>query len=308
MNIKGDDKVLEQDHLRCAHISDLHFSDLTWKFSHLLSKKWVGYFNLLFKRRKEYSTDHLTTWIDLLKTKKVSHVFISGDLTCITSKEELSRALDFVTSLKAAGFTVFVLPGNHDKYTKTVCKNKDFYQHFEKFFPSDFPYTLSRDGVAARRLNDTWWLVGLDTAVPTSLISSCGFFSTSQEDKLKELLNQIPKKDSILLLNHYPFFQNESPRKILKRGKALQNILSSHPNIRLYLHGHTHRHVIADLRASQLPIILDSGSITHERKSSWNLIDLKKEGCEVWPFFQGPAPGEWEAKPVASYTFTGRSS
>lgn len=294
--------------MRCAHISDLHFSDLRWRFSYLFSKKWVGYGNLLLKRHREYSSEYLPAFKDLLKQSNISHVFITGDLTSIIAKREIQAAERFISSLKQDGYTVFVLPGNHDKYTRQSTRQKEFYRHFENFFPSHLPYTLKEDGVAAYKLDTGWWAVGLDTAVPTSLVSSCGLFSKFQEEKLREVLEKIPKHDKILLLNHYPFFQNESPRKILKRGKALQSLLIQYPNIELYLHGHTHRHTLADLHASQLPIILDSGSLSHLSRSSWNLIELQENNVIIQPFFQGNAPGTWLAKAPSSYPLLRRSS
>ncbi|MFI0478727.1 MAG: hypothetical protein ACH349_06395, partial [Candidatus Rhabdochlamydia sp.] len=71
-----------------------------------------------------------------------------------------------------------------------------------------------------------------------------------------------------------------SPEKGLKRSEALCDLIKKFPQVNLYLHGHTHRHCIADLRQSGLPIILDSGSIIEKKTGSWNLIELHEK--EFW--------------------------
>jgi hypothetical protein len=83
------------------------------------------------------------------------------------------------------------------------------------------------------------------------------------------------------MLNHYPFFDHDDPTRSLTRGDALMARLRDDPRICLYLHGHTHRHIIADVQPSGLPIVLDSGSVAHQGRASWHLIDLDETGCLV---------------------------
>jgi predicted phosphodiesterase len=85
----------------------------------------------------------------------------------------------------------------------------------------------------------------------------------------------------VILANHFPFFEQESIRKALTRSTQLKQQLARFSNVKLYLHGHTHRHCIADLRPNNLPIILDSGSTSNRETGSWNLIDISPKNCEV---------------------------
>jgi 3',5'-cyclic AMP phosphodiesterase CpdA len=135
-----------------------------------------------------------------------------------------------------------------------------------------------------------------------SITSSEGIFSKALEAQAEHLLSQIPKQDKVILLNHYPFFSQESPKRALKRGENLESLIRHHPNICLYLHGHTHRHSIANLQPDGLPIVLDSGSSCLKRGGSWNLIDLNENGCMVTPYFfsnsweeQKPHEFVWQA-------------
>ncbi len=142
-------------------------------------------------------------------------------------------------------------------------------------------------------------ILALDTALATPWVSSRGLFSKEIEKHLRSLLQQIPPDDKIIVVNHFPFFQNESRRKILVRGEALQNVLKDFPNVKLYLHGHTHRRSVADLRENGLPIVIDCGSTGMGSKVSWNLIDLEKEGVR-FQHFESEADS-WKSGPVQTF-------
>jgi len=264
--------------LRVAHLSDLHFADLSWSPLQFFSKRWLGNVNLLFSRRPHFFEDRLKSIPELLTTLDVGLVVISGDLSTTSRKKELTRAALFVKSLEKRGIEVIAIPGNHDHYTKSAFRKKLFYDYFSPQF--DPPFNLKDHGVAVKALKNRWWVVALDTAIATSWISSQGLFSEKIEENLKTALKQIPEGGRVIIVNHFPFFQHQSPRKTLIRAKALQETLRAFPKICFYLHGHTHIHTIADLRPDGLPFVLDSGSTPH-KKGSWNLIDIRKEGAAI---------------------------
>lgn len=282
--------------LRCAHISDLHFGHPTWNPLQFFSKRWIGNLNLLFSRRKEFSSQYLDSLIDTFKRLRINCVFITGDLSCTSLKIEFLKAKAFVETLKEANMQVFVVPGNHDQYTRKDYRSQTFYSFFEDTFSTDSTLSLKRDKVAARYLGHQWWLVGLDTALATPLFAAYGSFSAQIERKLRETLSSIPKEHHILLLNHFPMFKQPSPRNTLRRYEALQDLLQEFPNVRFYLHGHTHRHCIADLRSNNLPIVLDSGSTAHHRKGSWNLIEIASDRGLVETYHLDTSKeGHWHA-------------
>lgn len=290
--------------IRCAHISDLHFATPTWGLGQFLSKRWLGNCNHLFSRNWAYDpAKFLHQLTNTLKEKDVTHVFITGDLSSTSSKEEFLKAKEFMEGLQGAGIRAFVLPGNHDKYTKKACESQLFYEFFPEAFSGDSAFTLKKHRLSSCYLGHKWWLVGMDTAHATSLLSSCGTFSQEQELALNELLQSLPEDHHVVLLNHFPFSQQEAPRKLLKRGGALATLLQRHANVRLYLHGHTHRHCVADLGPSSLPVVLDSGSISHKQNSSWNLVDLYDKGATVEAFFWNQKT--WDPLSFHSYVWDG---
>jgi len=289
-----------QSLLVLAHLSDLHFSHLEWGLSQFFSKRWIGNVNLFFKRKRTFVPEALTSLIPLLHEQKVDVVLITGDLSSTSHEKEFALAEAFIENLRQENFKVFLLPGNHDQYTKKAFRQKLFYQFFDKFAASDLPFSLKEDGLTASHLGHSWWLITLDTAIATSLLSSNGYFSPQLEDKLERALEQIPADHQVILSNHFPLFANESARKSLIRREALRQVIERFPKIRLFLHGHSHRHTIADLRSSNLPIILDSGSTAHIHQGSWNLLHLASQGCEL-DVFKKQTPEAWQISTKSTF-------
>lgn len=269
--------------IKLAHISDLHFSTPHYNPTQFFSKRWLGNLNLILFRKKRFIFDRLPSLLTLFQEKKIGHVLITGDFSTTSLKKEFILAQKFVKSLKDAGLQVITLPGNHDHYTKKEFKKKYFYSFFDSSFEQGSPYTLKEHGLAIKTLSSDWYLIALDTTAYPTLLSSQGYFSPELEKNLKEALASLKGKN-IILANHFPFFQNEHFRKRLIRGNQLKTIFQEHPNIRFYLHGHTHRHCIADLRASSLPIVLDPGSVLDRNGSGCHMLEINSKGCNLEVF------------------------
>ncbi len=267
--------------MRFAHISDLHFGSVSISPLQFFSKRWAGNLNYLFTRKKRFFYDRLLELIDLFKEKGITHVFITGDLSVTSRKKEFKRAKRFLQMLNEEGITVFTIPGNHDHYTKRAYRSKRFYTFFDPHFEPGCPFNLKDHKISYTKVKDRLWVVGLDTAIATSLISSQGFFSSETEEKLEKVLKEIPKGDRIILINHYPFFVKEPGKKQLLRGPILKNLIEKFPNIILYLHGHTHSQIVADLRQSDLPIISDSGSTPLEKDGACHLFAYGDNTIEI---------------------------
>lgn len=268
--------------MRIAHVSDFHFTHLTWNPFRLLSKRALGNFNWITLRKKHFFEEQLSPLPALFKELEVDYVLLGGDFSTTALLEEFEKAAQFIGQIKQPWFAT---PGNHDCYTKRSCRNKHFYRYFanqrkEISDPVEF-FTLEKHRIEAHKIGQGWRLILLDTAIATHFHSAEGLFSEKLEAYFKEVLKLIPQEESILILTHYPFFQNDVKRHSLIRGEVLQELLEQNPRIRLYLHGHTHRHTVADLQVSNLPIVLDSGSSAQGRKGAWNLIDLNPKSCTV---------------------------
>lgn len=275
--------------LRVAHISDLHFHKISLNPMQFFSKRWLGMVNLLLFRRKTHHDEQVYKLIDTFKEQQISHIIISGDMTTTSLKREMKKAKKYVQQLEDAGFKVFLIPGNHDHYTKSAYKSKLFYNYFPASYPCPFPelasFNLKEHGITVGALDDHHLLVLVDTTIATPWILSTGLFSETIESHLRKVLSLIPSSHSAIVVNHFPFFQYETPRRRLHRGDALRQVLEEYASkVKLYLHGHTHRHTVADLRVSNLPIILDSGSVSYRHHGTWNLLLLDKNSCELQAF------------------------
>ncbi len=266
--------------LKIAHISDLHFSKILLSPSQFFSKRWIGNLNVILNRRKIHLNPRPFEFLNYLKDKNYTHVFITGDFTTTSLNKEFALAQLYLDQLIAMGLSVFVIPGNHDCYLKKCEKQKTFYKYFEPYSPKSLS-SLKKHRVSKEQLADHLWLVSLDTTIACPVYLSQGLYSLEQDIKLGNILDSIPSEDHIILLNHYPLLQHESKRRSLKGAHLLQNTLKSYPNVIAYLHGHTHKNTIADLRKQGYPIILESGSLSHKSHSYYNSIEIKDSLFEV---------------------------
>lgn len=274
-------KINFEKKLKIAHISDLHFFIPTYNPKMFFSKRWLGVFNSLFTRKKENFEQRLQQLLEEIQKNEVDYVVITGDLTTTSLPQEFLKASSFVHEISKIVKEVFLIPGNHDHYTKSAYEAKIFYQFFPSIYPQAFTTKNLKDhGVTAKKIEDKLWLVLLDTTLATHWVSSEGLYSEEIEKHLLELLDQLPKGEDIILCSHFPLFSVDRKLKALLRRQKLRQDLSCH-RILMYLHGHSHRNSIADLRGNHLPIVCDAGSAFVGRAGAWNLIELNKSAVKI---------------------------
>lgn len=267
--------------IRIAHISDLHFSKVCLNPLQIFSKRILGNANLLLKRGRIYLNEKPFSLLDLFVERGVTDVFISGDLTTTSQKSEYKLARQFIFALQDRGLRVTAIPGNHDHYTRGALRRRAFYQEIPKEARCHvFP------------LQEDLWVVALDTTMYTPFVDATGYFTEEIEAELKGTLQGVPKKAKILMMNHFPFFNHDKHKRRLIGGDRLEQLLRETPNVLFYLHGHTHRRTLADLRADNLPIVLDSGSVSHAHHGSWNLIEIKEGSAKVQVYESHDRQGE----------------
>ena len=287
--------------MRFVQISDLHFTRATWNPLRFCPKRLAGMANWFFSRKNGFSHEPLESLPALFDKLGADLVFVLGDLTSTSLPDEFAMAKQFSDRIRQP--KIFI-PGNHDQYTNGSVREKRFYHFFSNRrktlnHSAEF-FSLADHSVEAHLLQPSLWCVALDTAPPTSLVSSNGEFSLSTEKYLEEILLSL-QNDRVILLNHFPFFENDPALHRLNGGERLRNLLERFPNVCLFMHGHTHRHLIADLRPNGLPIILDSGCLVKKPQGTWNLIEVTDQGCKIdaWRW-----NGSWEIFKEASFSWT----
>ena len=164
-----------------------------------------------------------------------------------------------------------------EQYTKRLKKHL-FYDFFENI-ETEKSKTLKKDQIEIFSLSDKWVSIGLDTTIVTPLFSASGLFSKDLEKTLIETLDNVPKEKNIILINHFPIIHIAAKRKLLKRRDALLEIIKKYPNIKLYLHGHTHKFSIE--KKDNLPYMICSGCASHKRNASFNIFELEDDKCRV---------------------------
>ncbi len=266
--------------MRIAHLSDFHFAKPDMDPSQLLSKRWLGNLNTLIKRKKTFCNKRPFELIPFLQELKVEMCLITGDFTSTSSDTEFVLAKEFTDRLDELRMPWFGIPGNHDCYTSQAMSEHTYYRTFPDQFKTS-SFRLSKDKLTDGPLCDGWWLIALDTTIATSILSSEGLFPEELDPLLETALKRVPDNQKILMMNHFPFSEHEHPRRRMRRGPDLQAILEKSHQVQLYLHGHTHRLCLADLRPSHLPIVLDSGSAAHNMLSSFNVLDLSPSACDI---------------------------
>ncbi len=262
---------------KIAHISDLHFSKISLNPSIFFSKRFVGVFNLIFNRKKKYSQKAIYKLPNLFNSLEIKYVFITGDLTSTSLKQEFQKAKEFI-DLFDKKIEFFIIPGNHDQYTKKAFKKEVFY----KFFDSKNTHllkSLKNEKIETYPLSEKWYYIGLDSCVPTHIFSCSGLFSEDLEKHLIEILEKIPKDKNILLVNHFPIIHDVAKRKILKRREFLYKLLKKYPNIKLYLHGHTHKFAIE--KQKDLPYMICSGCASLKKNASFNVLEISDFSCKI---------------------------
>ncbi|MDN3507449.1 MAG: metallophosphoesterase [Simkaniaceae bacterium] len=265
--------------MRIAHFSDIHFFHPYWGLSSLVTKRVIGNLNGLFNRGRKMHPNRAFSALDECEKLGVTHIMISGDLTTTASPAEYTLAQIFVEEIEERGMKAYLVPGNHDCYTRFDERDRTFFQYFP----------ISDGSVYHEKLNKKWHLVGLDTTISTASTSARGDFNEQREDELLTILAKIPQSDSIILMNHFPLFAYEMLLRTMKGCERLQKIILEQKNIEFYLHGHAHRSTIADLRANGFPVVLDAGALTANSASTWNLIDLETPCVTLFQWQNG----EW---------------
>ena len=277
--------------MRIAHISDPHFSRFTLHPSQFLSKRWMGNFNFQLFRKKAYQTAHLWQLPQLLTSFHVDVVLITGDFSSTSRDEEFEEGKKFLESFKEQGLPTYVLPGNHDSYTRQSQRKRRFYD----FFTS---HALRTKRVECVALKKGWWYVGIDCAVAAPFFCAYGVFSEEIERHLIEALSTIPSTDRVIFANHFPLFTSGRPLHELKRAHALQKMLRRFPQVVLYLHGHDHKSYIVDRQSEGFPLTLNSGSCAHVSDGTFFMVDLFEKEClvEQFLFSQKRDKATWDTR------------
>lgn len=286
--------------LRIAHLSDVHFGNPCYKLTQFLSKRWIGNLNFLLFRRRKFQSKHLCLLPELFKELKIDKICFTGDFTTTALPEEFSLAQKF---LELFPQPFFVLPGNHDVYTKESEKTQTFYQYFPEI-KGECGFSLKKDRLFCKKIKKGWSWIALDCAVSTPPFQAYGIFTNEMAEKLLTLLSSLPKQENVIVGNHFPLFSSKkNVHHDLKNAELLRKTLKKFfPQIKLYLHGHIHKPLIINKMQDGYPLVLNSGSSAYVENGGFYHIELQEKKCYVAHFFYSDTKG-WRAEKTYEYAF-----
>lgn len=167
-------------------------------------------------------------------------VIITGDLVeRATNQTSVDAALQHIEKLQSCGFSVLVVPGNHD-YGNGIIASVRFMKKFKQQFYGDEDFQFPRLDVI-----DNIAFIGLDSMEQElntfDRLGANGELGPAQRKRLDNLLAQDDVAQAafrVLYWHHHPFdpwFLHE-----LKDAKKLGALLQKHGNVDAILFGHNH--------------------------------------------------------------------
>lgn len=202
---------------KIIHLTDTHmgFENLTTKFSDIVTR-------IIFT--KENAEDYI--------------IVHTGDVVEDATRDgSYEEALSHINRLRSAGFTVLLVPGNHD-YGTGSNGDKRYVNKFKEYFLSkneEYPIKTIIDDIA---------FIGLDSMAEElhwyDQFFAEGELGDPQLERLKVMLDSDEVKNikyKVVYLHHHPF--HPKPFHHLKDSTKLGEILKPR-NIDALLFGHNH--------------------------------------------------------------------
>jgi 3',5'-cyclic AMP phosphodiesterase CpdA len=231
-----------------AHLSDPHLAPLPQpRWPELMGKRMAGFLHWRGNRHRIHRTDVLARVVSDLKANNLDHIAVTGDLVNIALAAEFAPARRWLESLGSPR-DVTLVPGNHDAYVRSTAALPQTYwgNYMCGDDGSGFPFLRRRGAVA---------LIGLSSAVPTTLLLGIGRLGTAQLGRLAHLLESCGQQGlfRVVLIHHPP---RSSSRRYFKRlvdGPRFLAILAQY-GAELVIHGHDHAHSLIYIDGPRRPI------------------------------------------------------
>ncbi|MDB5686155.1 MAG: phosphohydrolase [Rhizorhabdus sp.] len=194
---------------RIAHLSDIHFGANDPRIV-LATEAW-------------------------LQQRRPDLIIISGDLTQRARIEQFRAASAYVNRLRAAGFALLVVPGNHDIPLYDVMMRFAAPLHrYKRYISNDLCPWFENDQIA---------VLGINTA--RSLTFKDGRINKEQIAIIEQRFGAVPRHKTRILVTHHPLFAMP-----IGGGGELSEAVGRHENavravcragVHIALAGHFHR-------------------------------------------------------------------
>lgn len=224
--------------IRIAHLSDLHYHTSS-TFQEVVSKRILGLANLYIKGR----VHHFDPQVAAAAIRSVVEdapdvVAITGDVTALATAREFELARQALEPI-LGHFPTFMIPGNHDVYTRGSVRSHRLETWFGPWLKGDSPVLVYPTRHHLGPL--TVW--GMNPCRAT--VGSSGLVQADELERLQELLvTPRASGEFRILMIHYPLldFQGRVVTKWSRRlnnREALVEALLRNP-VDMVIHGHDH--------------------------------------------------------------------
>jgi predicted phosphodiesterase len=221
--------------MRIVLLGDIHvYTRWAWPWQ-LLSKRALGMANLWVRRQFQFQMRYMDEVVRRAAALGPDMVLLSGDLTTTALPIEFRRVRAMLAPL-FENHAVFVVPGNHDRYTFGSARRRVFEKHLMPLTAESWPNY--------HQVSDSLHLISLDPNRP-NLVTDRGLLPPQQMDALRRRLETIPATDRVIVLCHYglgvpPGHRPEAKRHAMINAAEVRAALAAQPHEVLFLHGHQH--------------------------------------------------------------------
>ncbi len=238
---------------RIAHLSDIHFG--------------------------AHDPQIVAATEDWLRQSQPDLVIISGDLTQRAKVEQFREASAYLSRLRAAGFPILVVPGNHDV---------PLYDVFRRFAaPLDRYMRFIDDDLCPWFENDEVAVLGINTA--RSLTIKDGRINRDQISMVRKRFAAVAPAKTRILVTHHPLFAmpigegGELSEAVGRHRDAVEAVAEA--GVHLALAGHFHRtYAEAALKMVETAggvLVMQAGTATSTRlrnneRQSFNWIHARR--------------------------------
>ena len=162
-------------------------------------------------------------------------VIISGDFTQRAREEQFRQASAWLNKLRADGFRILAVPGNHDVPLYDVARRFAApLARYKKYISNDLCPWFETDSLA---------VLGINTA--RSLTIKDGRINREQMEIIRERFARVPEGKTRILVTHHPLFAmpigegNELTEAVGRHRDAVKAVCAA--GVHIALAGHFHR-------------------------------------------------------------------
>jgi 3',5'-cyclic AMP phosphodiesterase CpdA len=281
-----------------VHISDVHFWRIPLDPRLWTGKRLLGLANLIVRRARKFRREAIPELLKAIEEDQPDHLVVSGDLSTTSLVAEFEDFSAAFAPWMDDPARMTVIPGNHDRYTRSTVRERLFEKHFGNLcHGGTFPFL--------KELAPGLALAGFDPCQPNPL-SAKGRVHEAAVSKLEALLPDLRARGirRLLFACHYPaevppeHRGHEKGHELLHPDQLLAALSPVSVPI-FWLHGHIHypwRYT-----SPRIPnlVYLNPGAPTLRRPHGFSLgrwvLDWDGENLEV----------QWKSLPSSAYELEG---